>query len=386
MSARGNHDNGRQRAAGGWGGPVHGATGTWTPDNATRLVRTDDLNVIRTRTLVYPREIKRDLPMTTTANQTVVTGREAIKNILAGTDPRVLIVVGPCSIHDERAALEYAERLQRLAAEVAEHMCVVMRVYFEKPRTIIGWKGLINDPKLDGSFDIETGIRKARSILLQIAELGLPAGTEMLDPITPQYIADLVTWAAIGARTTESQTHRQMASGLSMPVGFKNGTDGNLQTALDALAAARHAHSFLGIDDNGLTAIVETRGNPWAHLILRGGRSGPNYDPATIAQATHALGLMKLPMRLMVDCSHANANKQYRNQAAVWQSVLAQRASGSTHVIGLMLESNLHEGNQPLDPDPAKLRYGVSITDECIGWEETQWLMREGYKMLTRAQ
>jgi len=284
------------------------------------------------------------------------------------------------------AALEYAERLQRLATDVAEQMCVVMRVYFEKPRTIIGWKGLINDPKLDGSFEIETGIRKARSILLQIAELGLPAGTEMLDPITPQYIADLVTWAAIGARTTESQTHRQMASGLSMPVGFKNGTDGNLQIALDALAAARHAHSFLGIDDNGLTAIVETRGNPWAHLILRGGRSGPNYDPATIAQATHALGLMKLPMRLMVDCSHANANKQYRNQAGVWQSVLAQRASGSTHIIGMMLESNLHEGNQPLGPDPTKLRYGVSITDECIGWEETEWLLREGYKMLSRAQ
>ena len=343
---------------------------------------TQDLNVVRTRALVYPRQVKRELPMTLAANRTVVASRAAVQQILSGEDRRLLAIVGPCSIHDEAAAWEYAQRLHALAGELADRLCLVMRVYFEKPRTIVGWKGLLYDPHLDGSFDIEAGIRTGRRLLLRITEFGLPAGTEMLDPITPQYIADLVTWAAIGARTTESQTHRQMASGLSMPVGFKNGTDGSLSAALDALAAARHAHTFLGIDNDGLTALIETRGNPWGHVILRGGRSGPNYDPATIAEAIRALAARGLPTGLLVDCSHANADKKFQNQAAVWHSVVAQRVAGNTNLIGLMLESNLFQGNQPLGDDPAQLRYGVSVTDECVGWEETETLLRAAHAAL----
>lgn len=353
------------------------------PDpNLAHAQPTQDLNVIRTRPLVDPRRVKQSLPLTPAAHQTVVTSREVIKKILKNQDQRLLVIVGPCSIHDERAALEYAERLQRLSATLADRIYVVMRVYFEKPRTVMGWKGLINDPHLDGSFDIDAGIRMARRILLQITTLGLPAGTEMLDPITPQYIDDLVTWAAIGARTTESQTHRQMASGLSMPVGYKNSTDGSLQAALDAMNSARRPHSFLGIDADGLTAIIDTRGNPWGHLILRGGRSGPNYDPATIAKAVAALRAADLPTGLIVDCSHANASKKFQNQAAVWRSVVAQRVQGNTNLIGLMLESNLVEGNQPLGDNPANLRYGVSVTDECIGWEETETLLHDAYAQL----
>ncbi len=334
------------------------------------------------RSLVPPRRIRADLPVTPAANRTVVAGREAVKAILGGGDRRLLVIVGPCSIHDERAAYEYAGRLVELRRELADRLCVVMRVYFEKPRTVTGWKGLINDPHLDGSFDMESGLRTARRILRYMGELGLPAGTEMLDPITPQYIADLVTWAAIGARTTESQTHRQMASGLSMPVGFKNGTDGNLQIAVDAMRSARNRHSFLGIDEDGGTAIIDTRGNPWTHLILRGGRNGPNYDPAAVAEAEAALRGAGLPAAVMVDCSHANAGKKYQNQAAVWHSAVAQRAAGNTALIGLMLESNLEAGAQTLGDDPRLLRYGVSITDECIGWEETEKLLRAAHAAL----
>ena len=343
---------------------------------------TQDLNVVRTQRLVDPRQVKRDLPMTLAANQTVVRSRAEVKRILSGDDGRLLAIVGPCSIHDETAALEYAERLVELRRELADQLCIVMRVYFEKPRTTVGWKGLIYDPHLDGSFDIENGIRLARSILLRVTELGLPAATEMLDPITPQYIADLVTWSAIGARTTESQTHRQMASGLSMPVGFKNSTDGRLQTALDAMAAARQPHAFLGIDENGLTAMIHTRGNAWAHIILRGGRHGPNYDPATIDGAIEALRAAGLPTGLMVDCSHANANKQFKNQPHVWRVVLMQRLAGKQDLIGLMLESNLFEGHQNLGDDPARLRYGVSITDQCLGWDESETLLREAHAQL----
>ena len=343
---------------------------------------TQDLNVIRTRRLLYPRQVKQELPITPAAHRTVIESREVIKSILCNRDRRLLVIVGPCSIHDEHAALEYAQRLQRLSAALVDRIYVVMRVYFEKPRSVMGWKGLINDPHLNGSFDIETGIRTARRILLRITELGLPAGTEMLEPITPQYIDDLVTWAAIGARTTESQTHRQMASGLSMPVGYKNGTDGSLQAALDAMNSARRPHSFLGIDADGLTAIIDTRGNPWGHLILRGGRSGPNYDPATIANAASALKAAELPAGLMVDCSHANANKKFKNQAAVWRSVVTQRVQGNANLIGLMLESNLVEGSQPLGDNPATLRYGVSVTDECIGWDETEVLLHEAHAQL----
>lgn len=365
---------------GGWGCTGH-APGPWNAGNQPDP-RTQNLNVVRTRRLVYPQQVKRDLPASPTATHTIVESRAIIRAILEGTDPRMLAIVGPCSIHDEQAACEYAGRLARVGSEVSDRLHVVMRVYFEKPRTTVGWKGLINDPHLDGSFDIDAGLRKARRILLHVAELGLPTATEMLDPITPQYIDDLVAWSAIGARTTESQTHRQMASGLSMPVGFKNGTDGSLQTALDALAAARHAHSFLGIDEHGLTAVIETRGNPWGHVILRGGRSGPNYHPETIAAAATALEQRKLPPRIIVDCSHANSNKSCRNQAGVWRSVLDQRVAGNHALIGLMLESNLAEGNQKLGANLADLRYGVSITDECIGWDDTEALLYEAYQQL----
>jgi 3-deoxy-7-phosphoheptulonate synthase len=259
-----------------------------------------------------------------------------------------------------------------------------MRVYFEKPRTTIGWKGLINDPYLDDSFDMQAGLRIARRLLLEIIGMGLPTGTEMLDPITPQYIADLMTWSAIGARTIESQTHRQMASGLSMPIGYKNGTEGNLQYAIDAMRSAHHSHSFLGIDENGATAIVRTRGNPWGHIILRGGRSGPNYAPDKIAEAMDALRKANLPPYIMVDCSHANSNKKYQNQEKVLRSVVEQRLNGNPSLIGLLIESNLFEGAQPFQPDRTKLKYGVSVTDECIGWEKTEELLRYTHEMLGR--
>lgn len=297
----------------------------------------------------------------------------------------MLIVVGPCSIHDEAAAMEYARRLTAVAQRVSDRILVVMRVYFEKPRTTIGWKGLINDPHLDGSFDVSAGIHKAREILLRINEMGMPCATEMLDPITPQYTADLVTWASLGARTTESQTHRQMASGLSMPVGFKNGTDGNLQVAIDAMEAARHPHAFLGIDADGQTCIVNTTGNPDGQLILRGGRSGPNYGPEHIAEARAMLVKRNLEPHILVDCSHANSNKDYRNQPAVMRNVVQQRIDGNHDILGLMIESNLNEGSQPLGADPKALKYGVSITDSCIGWEQTESLLEEACAALAKA-
>ena len=344
---------------------------------ATTVV--EDINVASTLHLVGPRQLKRELPVEPASRHTIVESRETIQRALSGDDPRLLVMVGPCSIHDEDAAIEYAKRLAHLGSELSDRLCIFMRVYFEKPRTTMGWKGLVNDPHLDGSFDMDTGIRTARRILRQVTELGLPTATEFLDPITPQYLADLVSWAAIGARTTESQTHRQMASGLSMPVGFKNGTDGSLQTAIDALATARHPHSFLGIDQDGRTAIIRTRGNRWGHLVLRGGRGEPNYEPAAIADATAALKRAQLPPRLLVDCSHANSGKRYLGQARVWRSVLEQRRAGNAGLIGLMLESNLFEGNQKLARHPGQLRFGVSITDECIGWRETEELLHEAH-------
>lgn len=297
-----------------------------------------------------------------------------MRRILRGEDTRLLVIVGPCSIHDPEAALEYARRLSALADELSSKMYIVMRVYFEKPRTTIGWKGLINDPGLDDSCDVERGLRLARRLLLEITALGLPAATEFLDPIVPQYTADLVTWAAIGARTTESQTHREMASGLSMPVGFKNGTDGSVQTALDAMRSARSPHSFLGIDENGVTSIVKTTGNSDVHLVLRGGRQGPNYSPEHVAGAAAAARRAGVPSAIMVDCSHANSGKNPANQPAVWRSVLEQRAAGTREIIGAMLESNLHEGAQ--NPSDRPLRYGVSITDACMSWETTEALLR----------
>ena len=343
---------------------------------------TQFINIVSTVPLVAPKVLKSELAITPATTQTVLSNREAIQSILAGEDQRVLVVVGPCSIHDPKAAVEYAARLKALSDKVAERMLLVMRVYFEKPRTTIGWKGMINDPFLNDSFDIHAGLRLARQLLLDIGDLGLPAATELLEPITPQYIADLLTLASIGARTTESPTHRQMASGLSMPVGYKNGTDGGLQVALDAMIAGRTPHAFLGIDSDGHTCVINTRGNPWGHLVLRGGRGGPNYAPDQVQIAADKLSAAGLSPRMLVDCSHANSNKDYRNQPNVWRDVIAQRVAGNQNIIGLMLESNLHPGSQKLASDPSLLHYGVSITDGCIGWDETETLILEANDQL----
>jgi 3-deoxy-7-phosphoheptulonate synthase len=346
------------------------------------LLPTQDLRVKATVRLLTPRALRTEQPMTEAANRTVVESREVIARILRRQDPRFLVVAGPCSIHDPAAALEYASRLNALRRELADGLYLVMRVYFEKPRTTIGWKGLINDPHLDGSYDIEAGLKLAWKLLLEITSAGLPAATEFLDPIIPQYLADLVSWAAIGARTTESQTHREMASGLSMPVGYKNGTDGELQTALDAMASARAPHNFLGIDQDGVTSIVRTAGNPIGHLVLRGGRKRTNYDAASLREAQERLTKAGLPAVLMVDCSHANSGKQHARQEHVWRSLMQQRSAGNQALIGAMLESNLVEGNQPFPKPAAALRYGVSITDACLGWDATERLLRHGYERL----
>ena len=313
------------------------------------------------------------------ANRTVVRARNTVADILARRDPRLLVIVGPCSIHDEGAALEYAARLAELAVRVQDEMFVIMRVYFEKPRTTVGWRGMIIDPHLDYSSDIPEGLRIARRILLAINELGLPTATEVLDPIVPQYTDDLVSWAAVGARTTESQTHREMASGLSMPVGFKNSTDGNLQVAVDAIVSARDPHRFLGLDQDGRIGVVSTRGNRIGHVILRGGRAGANYDAASVRAAVGLLKRAGLPPVLMVDCSHDNSGKKHQNQETAWNSVLEQRAqsaaAASSPIIGAMLESNLFEGRQSIPDDPGQLRYGVSITDECISWDTTERML-----------
>jgi 3-deoxy-7-phosphoheptulonate synthase len=349
------------------------------------MYRTQDLHVKEIVPLSSPSSLKAQTPTTEAVNATVARSRERIIRILRQEDPRLLVVIGPCSIHDEKSALEYATKLNALRKEFADRMEIVMRVYFEKPRTTIGWKGLINDPHLDGSQDIETGLKIARKLLLEITGMGLPAATEFLDPIVPQYIADLITWAAIGARTTESQTHREMASGLSMPVGLKNSTDGGLQVAIDAMGATRNSHSFLGIDQNGLTAIVRTMGNPHAHVVLRGGRAMTNYDAASIRAAEEKLAAEKLPPVLMVDCSHANSEKKFAKQEDVWHSVILQRIEGTKSLIGLMVESHLNEGNQPIPKNAADLKYGVSITDSCIGWETTERMLRWGYETLAKA-
>ena len=327
--------------------------------------------------LVTPTQIRQAIPISDRDAVTVAQARASIQNVLSGKDPRQLIVVGPCSIHDRNAALEYAERLSRLREELDEKLLIVMRVYFEKPRTTVGGKGLISDPHLDGSFAVQDGLELARKILVEINEMGLPAGTEFLDPIVPQYIAGLVSWAAIGARTTESQTHRQMSSGLSMPVGFKNSTDGTVQNAINAMVSARSPHSFLGIDDEGHSGVIQTSGNPWCHCVLRGGAGRPNYDRTNIEETAAKLEQAGLPPVLMVDCSHANSGKKHERQEIVWENLIQQNREGQPALIGAMLESNLFEGRQDLGKDPSKLRYGVSITDECIGWEKTEKLLRQ---------
>jgi 3-deoxy-7-phosphoheptulonate synthase len=335
----------------------------------------EDLRVRGVSRLITPAQIKEQFPVSRSQMETVLRGREQARAIIRGEDDRLLVVVGPCSIHDSVAALEYAEKLAALSREVADRIFIIMRVYFEKPRTTVGWKGLINDPFMNDSCDMAYGLTLARKILLDIADLGLAAGTEFLDPIVPQYTAELISWAAIGARTTESQTHREMASGLSMPVGFKNGTDGSVQTAIDAMKSSRTPHSFLGIDQDGATSIIKTTGNPDSHVVLRGGREGTNYEPHQVAMVCEALRKSGLRPMLMVDCSHANSGKDPRRQPHVWESIIDQRASGRREIIGAMLESHLNFGGQSLGHDPVALKYGVSITDACMDWQTTRELL-----------
>jgi 3-deoxy-7-phosphoheptulonate synthase len=334
------------------------------------IFETDDLRIAGLRPLIPPAILMEELPIGEKSSETVAKGREQIQAILRGQDDRLLVVVGPCSVHDPVAALEYAHRLREIADRTARDLLVVMRVYFEKPRTIVGWKGLINDPHLDETFAINEGLRRARHFLIEVAELGLPAGTEFLDPITPQFIADLVSWGAIGARTSESQVHRELASGLSMPVGFKNGTEGSIQVAIDAIRSAAHPHHFLSVTKQGVAAIVETRGNADCHLILRGGSRGPNYDADTLGEVAVALGRAGLPDRVIVDCSHANSGKEPLRQADVARDVAAQIAGGNRSIVGVMLESFLEEGRQDVRPG-APLVYGMSITDACMSWERS---------------
>ncbi|MBI1318489.1 MAG: 3-deoxy-7-phosphoheptulonate synthase [Candidatus Hydrogenedens sp.] len=344
--------------------------------------KVENLNVTGMQPLVTPLQMKRSVPAPDAAVETIATGRDAIAAVLEGRDPRFLVICGPCSIHDTEAGTEYAKRLSALAAELGDRLLIVMRTYFEKPRTTTGWKGLINDPRLDGSNDIATGIRTAREVLMRVAELGLPTATEMLDPIVPQYISDLVAWASIGARTTESQTHREMSSGLSMPVGFKNSTDGNTQVAINAMLSSHSPHHFLGIDEHGCTCIVETKGNPHGHLILRGGSGGPNYDEPSVAAAAALLEKAGLPARIIVDCSHANTSKKPENQPIVLREVVRQRAAGQSALKGAMLESHLVGGRQELQADLSAMTFGQSITDGCLGWEETEAALRETYAAL----
>jgi 3-deoxy-7-phosphoheptulonate synthase len=339
------------------------------------LYTTDVLRFGGLRPLIPPAILIEEIPVTETVSTTVWKGREEATAILAGRDDRLLVVVGPCSIHDPAAAIDYARRLRERQIALQEDLCVVMRVYFEKPRTTVGWKGLINDPNVDESFDINKGLHLARGLLRDLAEMGLPTGSEFLDTITPQFVTDLIGWGAIGARTTESQIHRELASGLSVPVGFKNGTDGNVQIAIDAIEAARRPHHFLSVTKQGLSAIVTTKGNDACHVILRGSTSGPNYEPAALTEAVGILEQAGLRGSVMIDCSHGNSNKDYRQQPAVCRAIAEQVAAGSRALFGLMIESNLVEGNQKLGDGP--LTYGQSITDACVSWESTVPMLDE---------
>ena len=344
----------------------------------------ENLNVVSQQPLLSPAQLHEDIPASAAVTQTVGSARQTLTHILDGSDPRLLVVVGPCSIHDVDAAMDYAHRLHALRAEVADQLFLVMRVYFEKPRTTVGWKGLVNDPRMDDSFHIEEGLAIARRLLIAINEMGLPCGTEALDPITPQYLGDLIAWSAIGARTTESQTHREMASGLSSPVGFKNGTDGDLDVALNAMLSAAQPHAFLGINSAGQVAVTHTRGNPLGHLILRGG-AVPNYDSVAVAQAVSALQAAGLPGNIVVDCSHGNSRKNHGLQPLVLRDVVHQVADGNHAIKGVMLESHLFEGNQKLGR-VQDLRYGVSITDACMGWDSTADSLRAAAALLRQSR
>ncbi len=335
-----------------------------------------DINVVSEKLLPTPEEVKSRIPLTERAAKTVMRGRKTIQDVLDRRDPRLFVVVGPCSIHDLRSAEDYAAKLKTLADEVSDTLCLVMRVYFAKPRTSVGWKGFINDPYLDDSFHIEEGLEKARKLLFEIAELGVPAGTEALDSIFPQYVDDLLCWNAIGARTTESQTHREMASGLSTPVGFKNGTDGNVQVAINALKSSAQSHHFLGINTKGQCAVLQTRGNRYGHIVLRGG-ARPNYDSVSIAMCEKELCEAKLPVNIVVDCSHGNSLKDASLQPLVVENCVNQIVEGNRSIVGVMLESNLHFGQQELTRDLSQLKYGVSITDACIDWDTTASTLRK---------
>ncbi len=344
--------------------------------------RTENLNVSSLEVMPSPDEVKERVPLTEKAADAVVAGRRAIEAILDRRDPRLFLVVGPCSIHDPVAGLDYARRLKGLADEIRETMLVVMRVYFEKPRTSVGWKGFINDPFMDDSFRIDVGMERARRFLLDVNELGLPAGTEALDPIAPQYYGDLVAWTAIGARTSESQTHREMSSGLSTPVGFKNGTDGDLEAAVNAILSASRPHAFLGVNGQGRSAVVRTRGNRYGHLVLRGGGGRPNFDTVSVSLAEQALEKAGLATNLVVDCSHANSWKKPDLQPLVLKDVIHQIREGNRSVAGLMVESFIEGGNQPIPEDLSKLRYGCSVTDACVSWEKTEEMLRFAHGIL----
>ena len=343
------------------------------------MTKTENLNIVEVMPITSPKQLKDLLPVSGSVIETVLNARNAINSILEGEDSRLLMIVGPCSIHDPKAAIEYAERLKKLADEVSETVLVVMRVYFEKPRTTVGWKGLINDPELDGSHKINKGIKLARRLLLDINALGLPCATETLDPITPQYLADLISWSAIGARTTESQTHREMASGLSMPVGFKNGTDGGLSVAINAMKSALQPHHFLGINNEGLSSAIQTSGNSNLHLVLRGGSNGPNYDALSIQKASESLASEGLPKAIMIDCNHANSGKDPSRQELVLRDAIHQIKNGDNSIVGIMIESNINGGNQPIS---ASLQYGVSITDACLDWENTNRIILNAHQSL----
>ncbi|BCJ07893.1 phospho-2-dehydro-3-deoxyheptonate aldolase [Pseudomonas sp. RtIB026] len=342
----------------------------------------DDLNVASNETLITPDQLKKEIPLSAKALQTVTAGREVVRNILDGKDHRLFVVVGPCSIHDIKAAHEYAERLKVLAEEVSDTLYLVMRVYFEKPRTTVGWKGLINDPYLDDSFKIQDGLHIGRQLLLDLAEKGLPTATEALDPISPQYLQDLISWSAIGARTTESQTHREMASGLSSAVGFKNGTDGGLTVAINALQSVSKPHRFLGINQEGGVSIVTTKGNAYGHVVLRGGNGKPNYDSVSVALCEQDLVKAKIKPNIMVDCSHANSNKDPALQPLVMENVANQILEGNQSIIGLMVESHLNWGCQAIPKNLDELQYGVSVTDACIDWTATEKTLRSMHAKL----
>jgi 3-deoxy-7-phosphoheptulonate synthase len=341
--------------------------------------KTFDLNIAAASPLIAPKALKKETPLSPLHTEEILESRRIVRRIIRGEDTRLLAIVGPCSIHDRKAAIEYAERIASIRKEIEDRIFMIMRVYFEKPRTVLGWRGLITDPHLDGSYDIAFGLRRAREILLSIIELGVPAGSEMLDPIVPQYIDDLISWAAIGARTTESQTHREMASGLSMPVGFKNSTDGSFVAAVNALKSSTSSHSFIGIDQNGNTSVLTTRGNPEGHIISRGGSVKPNYHRKDLQNAIELLDAAEVKPAILVDCSHGNSGKKHVNQETVLHRLLADAVHDDMPIIGFMIESNLFEGRQPIPADLTDLRYGISITDECVGWETTKRMLRYAY-------